>query len=69
MGNGHAKQPASAQIGDHDRAVLDLKNSRDALKQHQKKVGGRATCVRALLSADARVPRTRPRPAWRDTLK
>jgi hypothetical protein len=49
MGNNGSKKPVNAatEIGDHDRAVLDLKNARDTLKQYQKKVSkGNGTCLR-----------------------
>jgi charged multivesicular body protein 6 len=40
MGNGGAKESSKQNnvVNDHDRAVLDLKNARDTLKQQQKKL-------------------------------
>jgi charged multivesicular body protein 6 len=35
MGNGKSKEDV---ITDHDRAMLDLRNARDTLKQYQKKL-------------------------------
>jgi len=34
----HHKKPPKVQVTDHDRAVLDLKASKDRLKRYQVKV-------------------------------
>ncbi len=36
--DGHGHQRKSNKVTEHDKAVLDLKNQRDKLKQYQKRV-------------------------------